>query len=229
METLQRAALLDSLGLDAEVRFEYDRVLREPTSADALLSTGAALLEVGRPAMALRLAQRASDRGAPTDSTLLRLLYPLAARDALEADSRALGLSPFLIAGLIRQESAFDPEARSRADARGLMQVLPSVGAEYARSDGLSGWETVLLYQPDVNVHFGLRHFAERLALCDGLIEAALAAYNAGSTPVNRWLKRGGTADAEIFIERIPYVETRDYVRRVRYNEARYASLYSAR
>lgn len=227
VETLQRAALLDSLGLDAEVRFEFDRLLREPMGADALLGTGAALLAAGRPAMALRMAQRANDRGAPADSTLLRLLYPLAARDALEEDSRARGLSPFLIAGLIRQESAFDPAARSRADARGLMQVMPSVGAEYARSDGLGDWETVLLYQPDLNVHFGLRHFAERLALCDGLIEAALAAYNAGSTPVNRWLKRGGTADPEIFIERIPYVETRDYVRRVRYNEARYASLYA--
>lgn len=228
-EVLQRAALLDSLGLDAEVRFEYDRLLRESPGAEALLATAGALREAGRPALALRLAQRASDRGAPADSTLLQLLYPLAARDALEAESRALGLSPFLMAGLIRQESAFDPAARSRADARGLMQVLPSVGAGYARSEGLSNWETVLLYQPDVNVHFGLLHFAERLKACDGQIEAALAAYNAGSTPVNRWLRRNGTADPEVFIERIPYVETRDYVRRVRYNEARYSSLYTAR
>ena len=84
----------------------------------------------------------------------------------------------------------------------------------------------MLLYQPDLNVHFGLKHFAERLVACDGQIEATLAAYNAGEGPVNRWLKRPGTADPEVFIERIPYVETRDYVRRVRYNEARYQSLY---
>jgi soluble lytic murein transglycosylase len=98
------------------------------------------------------------------------------------------------------------------------MQVMPAVGASYARSEGIGDWETVLLYQPDLNVHFGLRHFAERLVACGGQIEAALAAYNAGEGPVNRWLKRAGTADPEIFIERIPYVETRDYVRRVRYN-----------
>ena len=225
-ESIRRAALLDSLGLDAEARFEYDRLTREAMSAEATLATATALRDAGKPSLALRLAQRAMDRGAPADSTLLRLLYPLTAREALEADSRALDLSPFLMAGLIRQESAFDPAARSRADARGLMQVMPAVGADYARSEGIGDWETVLLYQPDLNVHFGLKHFAERLVACEGQIEATLAAYNAGSLPVNRWLKRPGTADPEIFIERIPYVETRDYVRRVRYNEARYQSLY---
>lgn len=225
-ETIRRAALLDSLGLDAEVRFEYDRLLRESMSGEASLATATALRDAGKPTLALRLAQRAMDRGAPADSALLRLLYPLAAREALEADSRAHQLSPFLMAGLIRQESLFDPAARSRADARGLMQVMPAVGADYARKEGIGDWETVLLYQPDLNVHFGLKHFAERLVACDKQIEATLAAYNAGSTPVNRWLKRAGTADPEVFIERIPYVETRDYVRRVRYNEARYQSLY---
>ena len=225
-EAIRRASLLDTLGLDTEVRLENERIMRESLSAEATLATATALRDAGRPAMALRLAQRALDRGASPDSTLLRLLYPLAAREALEADSRALELSPFLMAGLIRQESAFDPLARSRADARGLMQVMPAVGASYAKGEGIDDWDTVLLYQPDLNVHFGLKHFAERLAACSGQIEATLAAYNAGEGPVNRWLKRAGTADPEIFIERIPYVETRDYVRRVRYNEARYESLY---
>ena len=178
---IRRAALLDSLGLDVEARFEYDRLTREAMSAEATLATATALRDAGKPSLALRLAQRAMDRGAPADSTLLRLLYPLAAREALEADARALNLSPFLMAGLIRQESAFDPAARSRADARGLMQVMPAVGADYARSEGIGDWETVLLYQPDLNVHFGLKHFAERLVACDGQIEATLAAYNAGS------------------------------------------------
>ena len=106
------------------------------------------------------------------------------------------------------------------------MQVLPSVGAAAARREGYPEWDTALLYQPDVNMHIGLRHLAERWAKCGGSVEAALAAYNAGSTPVNRWLERPGTTDPEVFIERIPYVETRDYVRRVLYNQARYAAIY---
>ncbi|HEX9894412.1 MAG TPA: transglycosylase SLT domain-containing protein [Gemmatimonadales bacterium] len=225
-EGLLRAERLRQLGLDFESRQEFDRLQRMPGSSAALLETGRALLGEGHAARALRLAQRAVDRGAGYDDELLRLLYPLPAREVLEDEARAVSLPPFLIAGLIRQESLFDPAARSRADARGLMQVLPSVGAVYARREGLPEWDPVLLYQPDVNLHFGLLHFAERQQACGGLLESALAAYNAGPTPVNRWLTRAGTSDPEVFLERIPYVETRDYVRRVLYNQARYESLY---
>ncbi len=228
LATLAQAALLDSLGLSAEAEYEHDRLAREATTAGALVAAAVALRDGGHPSRAMRLAQRALDRGAPADATLLRLLYPLSARDVLEDEARRLNLPPLLVAGLIRQESGFDPGARSRADARGLMQVLPNVGAQYARRERLPEWDPVLLYQPDVNLHFGLLHFAERREACGGLLESALAAYNAGPTPVNRWLTRGGTSDPEILIERIPYVETRDYVRRVMYNWARYEALYGS-
>lgn len=219
-----RASLLDSLGMDVESRFELERFAREAQSPDPAPAAWG-LLAAGHPSRALQLAMRAVGQGAPS-TALLPLLYPVLDREILERESAALGLDPFLVAGLIRQESLYDPRARSRADARGLMQVLPSVGATAARSEGYPEWDAVLLYQPDVNMHIGLRHLAERWARCGGSPEAALAAYNAGSTPVNRWLARPGTSDPEVFIERIPYVETRDYVRRVLYNQARYSAIY---
>lgn len=222
---LSRAALLDSLGMGVEARFELERFSRD-ASGDALAPAGRALLDAGHPSRAIQLAIRATGQG-QGGAQFLRLLYPLINREVLERESAALGLDPMLVAGLIRQESLYDPRARSRADARGLMQVLPSVGAAAARSEGYPEWDAVLLYQPDVNMHIGLNHLAERWAKCGGSVEAALAAYNAGSDPVNRWLRRPGTADPEIFIERIPYVETRDYVRRVLYNQARYTSLHA--
>jgi soluble lytic murein transglycosylase len=225
-QALDRAARLDRFGLDFESQLEYERVQRIPGSAAALIGTGHAMFDAGHASRGLRLAQRAVDRGATHDDALLRLLYPLPSRQVLEDEAGALSLPPFLMAGLIRQESLFDPMARSRADARGLMQVLPRVGASYARQEGLPEWDPVLLYQPDVNIHFGLLHYAERQADYGGRAELALAAYNAGTTPVNRWLTRSGSADPEVFIERIPYVETRDYVRRVLYNQARYEVLY---
>ena len=225
-QALERARRLNRLGLEFESRLEYERAQRIPASVAALIGTGHALFDAGHASRGLRLAQRALDRGATHDDALLRLLYPLPARDVLEAEAGALSLPPFLMAGLIRQESLFDPMALSRADARGLMQVLPRVGAAYARQEGLPEWDPVLLYQPDVNIHFGLLHYAERQADYSGRAELALAAYNAGSIPVNRWLTRTGSADPEVFIERIPYVETRDYVRRVLFNQARYESLY---
>ena len=224
---LTRAALLDSLGMDVEARFEYDGVARPgDASLPTILATAHELARSGQPARALRLAQRALDLGAAFDRPLLRLLYPLTTWEVLGSEAPAAGLPPLLAAALIRQESSFDPAARSRANARGLMQIMPAVGAQLARAERFPEWDPVLLYQPDVNLHLGLRHLAERWQRCGGSVEAALAAYNAGTTPVNRWLKRGGTADPEIFIERIPYPETRDYVRRVLYNQARYESLY---
>jgi soluble lytic murein transglycosylase len=225
-DALERARRLNRFGLDFESRLEYERVQRIPASSTALIETGQALFNAGHASRGLRLGQRALDRGATYDDALLRLLYPLPARDVLEAEAGALSLPPFLMAGLIRQESLFDPMARSRADARGLMQVLPRVGESYARQEGLPEWDPVLLYQPDVNIHFGLLHYAERQADYSGRAELALAAYNAGTIPVERWLNRTGSSDPEVFIERIPYVETRDYVRRVLYNQARYEALY---
>jgi soluble lytic murein transglycosylase len=116
--------------------------------------------------------------------------------------------------------------ARSAADARGLMQVLPSVGATIARAERFPEWDPVLLYQPDVNLAIGIRHLATRLRRVNGSTEVALASYNAGPTPTSRWLRLRGTHDPEVFVERIPFVETRDYVRRVLYNWERYATLY---
>ena len=225
-DALERARRLYRFGLDFESRLEYERVQRIPASTAALIETGQALFNAGHASRGLRLGQRALDRGATYDDALLRLLYPLPARDVLEAEAGTQSLPPFLMAGLIRQESLFDPMARSRADARGLMQVLPRVGESYARREGLPEWDPVLLYQPDVNIHFGLLHYAERQTDYSGRAELALAAYNAGTIPVERWLNRTGSSDPEVFIERIPYVETRDYVRRVLYNQARYEALY---
>ncbi|MGH7561375.1 MAG: lytic transglycosylase domain-containing protein, partial [Gemmatimonadales bacterium] len=224
---VDRADLLDRLGMNLEARWERDRVARDAErSLAALVQAARSLAARGQSGRALRLAQRAVDRGAPLDGRLARLLYPLPVAQELEAEARRAGVDPLLAAGLIRQESSFDPAARSVADARGLMQVLPSLGAVFARSEELPGWDPVLLYQPDLNLHFGLRHLADVLRRYDR-VEHALAAYNAGGTPVRGWLDlRGVKRDPEVFIERIPYVETRDYVRVVVRNRVIYRILY---
>ena len=141
-------------------------------------------------------------------------------------------------ASVIRQESGFAPHATSRTDARGLMQVMPSTGRELARNVGLGDFDPALLWVPDVNLALGMRHFSAALKKYPE-IERALAAYNAGGTPVDRWSAslldsraRSGDAvrapieDIELFVERIPYVETRDYVRTIIRNRAMYRLLY---
>jgi soluble lytic murein transglycosylase len=130
-----------------------------------------------------------------------------------------------LLAGLIRQESLFNPAATSPAGARGLMQVMPAVGGDLARSFGFQLWDPVLLWQPDVNARLGVKHFAD-LVNSQAHIFHVLAAYNAGSNRVDRWLIKHGASDPEVFVERIPFVETRDYVRIVARNSQMYGALY---
>jgi soluble lytic murein transglycosylase len=217
---LDRAALLEQLGLRVEARFEYDLLSRQAESTPGMLFPAArAFFERGQIARTYRLALRVSE-AAPQ-----RLAFPLPPAPALE-EARQAGVDPLLVAALIRQESGFDPFARSRADARGLMQVLPSLGAGMAPGAGLLDWEPALLYQPEINARFGVIHLAQTLRKYPKL-PAALAAYNAGERPANQWLAFPGAADdPEVFIERIQFAETRDYVRRVLRNLAVYRALY---
>ena len=218
---LERAALLERLGLRVEARFELDRVSREAEAAPATIpATAQGMAQLGYTARAYKLALRGDD------SALARLAFPIPRRADLVDEARIAGVDPLLAAALIRQESGFDPSARSAADARGLMQVVPSVGAAFARADGLREWDAGLLYQPEINVHFGLSHLAGSLRRSPYLAHA-LAAYNAGTRAADEWLALPGVkGDPELFIERIQFAETRDYVRRILKNLATYRALY---
>lgn len=224
---LDRADLLQALGMGVEARLELDRVVAEAgLSTERLLMTGAAFVARGAPWRVAAMANRAVTAGAGVTRALLRLVYPLPWRESLEAEAAEKGLAPGLVAGVIRQESAFDPRATSVADARGLMQVLPSVGARMARTRGYDDWDAVLLYQPEVAIDFGTEHLADGFARFADPARV-LAAYNAGVERVERWNRRAGVdRDQELFIERIPFVETRGYVRAVLRNQRLYEALY---
>ena len=223
---MSRAALLEGLGLDLEARFEYEQLARD-ASADTsrVLATAQAFLAAGQPSRAIALAWQAIGKGVARDARAYRLAYPVLERELIARESKARGVDPAFVAAVIRQESSFNPGATSPAGARGLMQVMPSVGAAIARSRGLTPWDAALLYQPDVSVELGTAHLADFLKQF-GVSERALAAYNAGNSRVAAWSKKPGTDDPELFVERIPFVETRDYVRIVSRNRELYRSLY---
>jgi soluble lytic murein transglycosylase len=129
------------------------------------------------------------------------------------------------MAALIRQESNFNPSATSPAGARGLAQVMPELGERLARDLAYPVWDPVLLYQPDVSIQLGAVHLRELFGRYQERAHI-LAAYNAGTTRVERWSKRIGVDDPEVFAERISFVETRDYVRIIQRNEDIYRALY---
>jgi soluble lytic murein transglycosylase len=157
---------------------------------------------------------------------VLRAIFPWPHRRAVEAEAREFGVDPLLLVALVRQESVFDPDALSPAGARGLAQLLPGTAAFTARGLDVT-FDAEWLSVPDLNLHLGAAHLAELLRRFGGRVEAAVAAYNAGMPPVARWLARPGGDDADVFIELIPYQETRGYARSVLRNRALYRALYS--
>lgn len=220
-----RIELLQHLGMDAEARFELDALdERAASTPDRTLATARAFLALGQPSRTIRLGQKLID-GGQRDARAFRLAYPLLDGDELARDAKARGLEPALVAGLIRQESNFTARAISPANARGLMQVLPSVGEAIARSLNYPVWYPVLLLDPDANLQLGTAHLATYFKQ-HGPEQRVLAAYNAGGSRVTRWVTKPGVDDPEMFVERIPYVETRDYVRLVQRNRSMYEQLY---
>jgi soluble lytic murein transglycosylase len=221
-----RAAHLDRLGMDVEARFEYDALTKLMDDApDRALAAANALVALEQPSRAIQVGNRLVARGV-RDARAYRAVYPVLERPLLASEATRQQLDPTLVAALIRQESSFNPRATSPVGARGLMQVMPSVGAQLARARGVAPWDPVLLWQPDVSVLLGTTHLAGFLKQYPSE-EQALAAYNAGPGRVATWRKKAGASDPELFVERIPFVETRDYVRIVLRNRDLYRALYT--
>jgi soluble lytic murein transglycosylase len=155
-------------------------------------------------------------------------LFPRPYWTDLKKYSVANGLDPYLVASLIRQESEFNPVAVSRANAVGLMQLLPRTGKLVAHQVKLNRYNPSQLYTPTVNVQLGTRYFRGMVDQFGGSFEYALAAYNAGSDRVMEWLGQGKYRDAPEFVESIPFTETREYVQAILRNASVYRQLYGA-
>ncbi|MCU1302595.1 MAG: Lytic transglycosylase, catalytic [Candidatus Sulfotelmatobacter sp.] len=153
-------------------------------------------------------------------------LFPKAYWSDLKRSSAANGLDPYLVASLIRQESEFNPSAVSRANAVGLMQLLPKTGKVVAREVKMRRYNASQLYTPAVNMQLGTRYFRGMVDKFGGSFEYALAAYNAGSDRVEEWLGQGKYRDPQEFVESIPFTETREYVQAILRNASVYKQLY---
>ncbi len=152
------------------------------------------------------------------DPQTLRLYeqrFPVAMEKVVRHEARASGLDPAWAYAIIRAESAWMTDARSAADAYGLMQLLPGVAKQVAKADKLPYGSARDLFNPNLNVQLGTRFLARMADAYDGSPWLASAAYNAGQAPVGRWIDARGALDPDFFIETIPYKETREYVARV--------------
>lgn len=149
----------------------------------------------------------------------MRLYFPLWFFEIVNRKDNQV--DPLLILSLIRQESAFNTEARSVVGARGLMQVMPAT----ARS--IASVRTQSLMDPKTNINVGTKYFLKRLNQYGGDVELTLAAYNAGFSRVDQWIKRYPTDNKLLFLDFIPFRETREYVSSILRNYYWYVKLYN--
>src|SRR5262249_28041652 len=170
----------------------------------------------GEPVAALNALKRAyPDYGQmlPEEATreVWEVFYPLKWWSNIKEEANRYNIDPYLIAGLIRQETVFNPNARSHANAYGLMQLLPYVGRDVARKTGARPITTNDLFNPVLNIQLGTAYVKD---LMDGFsrFEYIAAAYNGGPTRVRRWLKELPTAEIVESVESIPIEQTRLYV-----------------
>jgi soluble lytic murein transglycosylase len=154
-----------------------------------------------------------------------RILFPEPYWDTIKAESAKNNLDPYLVASLIRQESEFNPSAISKANAYGLMQLLPSVGNQMAREEGIGRIEPRQLLDPLLNIRLGTRYLRETMEKFGRVPEYALAAYNAGDNRVTDWQAAGPYHGIDEFVESIPFTETREYVQGILRNQDIYKGI----
>ena len=222
---LSRVTMLKTLGLSylepPELRALADEDASDPRVRDFVL---AELQRTGEWHAAIEIAVRLEKNGNLDASTTERLRYPRAYWDMIAQAANGDALDPYLVLALVRQESLFDPQARSVSDARGLMQLMPATADRIGPSAGVQQ-ASLNLYDPSLSVRVGTAYLKDLFAMFGGDPFKAVAAYNAGEHAVQQWdAKYPG--DDDQWVENIGFRETRDYVKRVIGGLREYRMLY---
>jgi soluble lytic murein transglycosylase len=206
---LARAFEFRELGMLPEARREWDFALKQLDDASRRLAADLAYKKGWYDRAVFHLSAD------PASQRLYEQRFPLALESSVKRESKDAGIDPAWAYAIIRAESAWMTDAHSHADAYGLMQLLPGVGKQMAKIEGVAYNRPSDLFDPALNVQLGTAYLGRMADKFDGNPWLASAAYNAGEAPVGRWLDARSSLDPDFFIETIPYKETREYVGRV--------------
>lgn len=226
-----RAMALRMIGFDASAELELKAAYFATASPRLLLEAAQAAFDQGHFAAGMgyaRIAVPNFDARKIDDlpKSAWKALYPLPYETALRREAAKNHFDPMLAAGLIRQESTFQVDAVSKANAVGLMQVLPSTGKLLAKQLRVRYVKTKL-FEPDYNIELGMVYVAGLLR-STGEPEYALAAFNAGEDRIAAWRAERNYEEVPELVESIPFTETRDYVQIVLRNAEVYRMIYGA-
>jgi soluble lytic murein transglycosylase len=232
--TSEKVTFLIATGLNGEALNELQYAQRtwgespRLTATIALVHNRLGNIRPGINAMKRAYPQWMAAGGESLPEEILRVIFPVEYWSLLQKYAAQRGLDPYLIAALVAQESNFDPEVRSSANAIGLMQVLPSTGRTYARRLGIRPFSAARLTNPEINVRIGTMIFSEEVRKYGG-VHFALAAYNAGGSRVVAWQRERPGLPQDEFIDDIPFPETQNYVKRILGTAEDYRRLYRNR
>ncbi|WP_291320960.1 transglycosylase SLT domain-containing protein [Desulfonatronospira sp.] len=215
---IQRAMELYILDREIEARREWAQAIQNQGS-DILAGAAVLAHSLGWHDRAIQAAARARQ----FDDLVLR--FPMPFNDLIADHSRSKAMDPAWILALARQESMFMPDVRSPAGAIGLMQIMPSTGRIIAARLQESLGNPYRLTDPDISVRYGVFYLHMRLQELQQNPVLATAAYNAGAHRVNNWLPEDRAMPADIWVENIPFHETRDYIERIN----TYTTIYQIR
>ncbi len=204
-----RVEALFDLGLSKEALLELIYISENTSSMEDLLYICSKFQELEEYKYLVKLAVKV-----PHVEELRRFRYPLAYWAIVEGLSGRYSIDPLLVLSVVREESRFDPEARSIAGALGLMQIIPRTAYRLDNNLKLGINDSHEMLDVKNNLHLGI-FYLRNLINEFGSYSHALAAYNAGEETVRKWLRKGNYKSADEFIEDIPYSETRNYVKRV--------------
>ncbi len=229
VERRARARALSEIAFDASAELEYRAAYAASRSPRLLIDAAGAAISAGHYAAGMvavrRIFPELEARRIPQiPNDAWRAAFPLPYESSLRGEARRNRLDPMLVAGLIRQESAFESDAMSRAGAVGLMQMMPQTALRLARQMKVR-YARARLTDPGYNLRLG-SHYLANLIQAFGTPEAALAAYNAGEDRVMQWTAGQNYLEAAEFVESIPFTETREYVQIVIRNAEIYRQVY---
>jgi len=224
-----RAQALESIAFDGSAELELRSAYADTHAAGLLIAIAKAAEQAGHYGAGIfttrqLVTQFESRRFDQIPDEALHTAYPLPYRSLIDRESERYRLDPMLVAGLIRQESAFASDAVSYANAVGLMQLWPPTATKLARSLKFR-YTRGRLFDPEYNVKLGTLYLSDLLKMF-GNPEAALAAYNAGETHVQEWSAGQNYQETAEFVESIPFTQTREYVQIVARNAELYRQIY---
>jgi len=209
VKKFERAEALFELGLSKDALSELLFISKNSTSIEDILYIGSKLQAIGEYRYLVILTNRL-----PAIETVHHLRYPHAYWNIVEPVSQQYSIDPFLVLSVMREESTFDPNAKSTAGALGLMQLMPQTAFRLNRDLHLRITNVSHVCNVRNNIHVGT-FYLSTLIREFGSYAYALAAYNAGEEKVRKWIQKGNYKSVDEFIEDIPYNETRNYVKKV--------------